>query len=177
VRLVGHVPVTAAWLYGGAVADAIVRCKAGKVLPDLGLIAPEVVAAARRLELGARETQWIAVAPERKRLILRGFHLPDLVTAALAKRSGGRLVRALDRIDGSPPRNVGDGSVPQFRAQSGRSGGRAIVVDDVVTTGQTLAAAVEALEAVGWRVVGAVCLADARPAVVAAALDESAATA
>jgi predicted amidophosphoribosyltransferase len=177
VRLVGHVPVTAAWLYGGAVADAIVRCKAGKVLPDLGSVAPEVIAAARRLDLGDLDLHWIAVAPEKTRLRRRGFHLPDLVAAALARRTGGRLVRALDRLDASPPRNQGEGTVPQFRALGSTGAKRAIVVDDVVTTGQTLTAASDLLAQAGWLVAGAVCLADARPAVVAAGLDGGGATA
>lgn len=62
----------------------------------------------------------------------------------------------------------GDGSLPGAAASApspgeGWAGAEIILLDDVLTTGATIAAAAEALAASGWSAVGAVTFARARP--------------
>jgi predicted amidophosphoribosyltransferase len=155
--------VQALWLYAGAVADAIAAAKrSGRPLPMT-----QIAGVWRHLVTGAMADcgadRLCAIAPQRARLIERGWHLPDQL-AALASQPR---IWALQRTDRLAPRRLQRAAAPQFSA--GRGTARILLVDDVVTTGATLDAAATALSAAGWQVAGAVVLADARPAQIAAA--------
>jgi ComF family protein len=104
----------------------------------------------------------VPAAPRRRRR--RGFDPAEEIARALARETGRPLGRCLRRADG--PRQVGRArrerlaSPPRVRAP-GAVPERAALVDDVVTTGATLAACAAALRRAGAREIGA--LAFARP--------------
>ncbi|MFZ4579896.1 MAG: phosphoribosyltransferase family protein [Myxococcota bacterium] len=159
-------PVAAALVYGGPVADAVTRVKKGH-LPELTPVLPLMV---RLVELVAPrpEPVWlVAVPPHLGRLAERGLHFPDLLTTGVAhRRRDMRVAWALERLDLHDIRREDRSRAPEFRTtRAGRrpKAGRVVLVDDVVTTGQTLATAAAALRAAGWDVAAAICLADARP--------------
>ncbi|NYD76706.1 ComF family protein [Arthrobacter cupressi] len=81
--------------------------------------------------------------------------------ARLAGRAGSAGQKGLDR--GSRARRVRGSMVVRSAAGSAVSGKLCIIVDDVLTTGATLAEAARAVEAAGGIVCGAVVLAATRP--------------
>ena len=120
----------------GAVA-ALARAMAGLVEPD-----------------GVDVVTWAPTTASRRRS--RGFDQARLVAKAVA-RLLGRPCRPLLRRVGDVPQ-TGRGRAdrragPEFRAVAGRccAGRRVLVVDDVITTGATAAAAVRALAVAGAR--------------------------
>lgn len=163
-------PIGAALVYGGPVAAAVVRMKAGR-LPDwtplLDLLRPRLPQIASDPDLAL-----IAVPPHLGRLAQRGLHLPDLLAGGLAG-SGRRAVRALARQDDLGPRREDRQGTPEFALRIAGLGRPALLLDDVVTTGTTLRAAASVLLDGGWNVRGALCLADARPGAIAHALEAS----
>lgn len=109
----------------------------------------------------------VPIPADPKRLGQRGLHLPVLLAKALSRDR--RLI--LDRLgllklrstpSQAQSRSGREGLAPpppQFRAQSRLAGQCVVLVDDVLTTGQTLEAAISALRTVGAQAVGAVVLA------------------
>jgi predicted amidophosphoribosyltransferase len=99
-------PVSAALVYGGPVADAVTRVKKGQ-LPDLQPVLPLL---ARLVELvGPRpEPVWlVAVPPHRGRLAERGLHFPDLLATGMAcPRRDMRVAWALERLPTDPRRTA-----------------------------------------------------------------------
>lgn len=166
---VAGLPLWAGWLYGGAVAAAVGGAKAGEPVEWSGLLGPLQTRLDAALRGSADDVWLVAVPPQRERLIERGLHLPDLLAGALSKR-GRRVSRALERRDRQAPRRSERGERPDLAAVASGRGRRAIVVDDVVTTGTTLDAACEALRVANWHVMGCAVLADARPAAIGTAL-------
>ncbi len=155
--------LVSAFVYGGAVAAAIGRAKAGE-LPAISVWTQDLAMAWKMLAPPQGATI-VAIAPQAERLATRGFHLPDLLAARLeAPCFPVRL--ALRRTDRQPMRRADRREVPVFVAQPGHNR-HAVLVDDVVTTGKTLAAAATVLREQGWIVQHAISLADARPAAVA----------
>jgi ComF family protein len=102
-------------------------------------------------------------APGRRRR--RGFDPAEEIAAALARRTGLAVSRCLRRANG--PRQVGRprrerlASPPRVRATR-PAPPKALLVDDVVTTGATLMACATALRAAGAREVCALAFAGAK---------------
>ena len=130
----------------------------------LALAAPiaAVLAAAAGTRLAGAMLVPVPPAPARRRR--RGFDAAEEITRALSHQTGCPLRRSLRRVDG--PRQVGRsrrerlGSGPAVRSREAAPE-RAVLVDDVVTTGATLAACAGALRLGGARDVGALAFARA----------------
>ncbi len=159
----------AAFVYGGAVARAITRLKFER-RPD---IARPLSSALRRaaVGLGANPPEVVIPVPlHPRRLVERGYNQSALLSAPVAQSLGARhlalgLLRqretaeqaTLDR--GARLVNVSKAFVvPRPSAVLGRS---LLVVDDVRTTGATLAACAEALFGAGAREVRTLTVAQA----------------
>jgi ComF family protein len=98
----------------------------------------------------------------------RGFNQSLLIARDLAARCDGRVVDALQRVRPAPPQRGASASdrtrqvAAAFRARPNVPVPRdVIIVDDVHTTGATLAACARALRRAGAQDVGAVCFARA----------------
>jgi ComF family protein len=100
----------------------------------------------------------VPLAPGRRRQ--RGYNQAEALARQLSQRTGLLVCAALDRHDGGA-RQLGRGRrarlarAPIFRAR-GLAPPRAVLVDDVITTGATLAACARALRAAGAQEVAAV---------------------
>ncbi len=154
-------PAVGAFAYGGAMAELIGRMKIGGHLLDLTPLAAKMQPLLAEL-VGNKDVHLIAVPPQLQRLRRRGLHVPDLLTQQLVARSR-RQTFALQRLDQAEMRRESRSILPEFAARIPGRGRLAVVIDDVITTGATLKVACTALQKADWRVLGAVCLADARP--------------
>lgn len=131
--------------FGGRTALAAVAAEA--IAAALRAWAPEAVDAG-----AAGDLLIVAVPPAARRAHRRGFDPAELIAIALGRALGIRVGSPLGRTDhgrqvgrpratrlAEPPRVRAIGSVP----------GRALLVDDVATTGATLAACASALRGAG----------------------------
>jgi ComF family protein len=155
--------------YGGAVATAIVRFKyAGR--SDLAARFADVMAeAAATLGDGSAGPELVVPVPlHPKRLVERGFDQAALLAAPIARRLGiTHSPRALVRIRETPPQASLDRAARSanveaaFRCPSPRhvEGRRVLLIDDVRTTGFTLAACADTLLEAGAREVRSLVLA------------------
>lgn len=104
----------------------------------------------------------VPLHPRRRRR--RGFNQAERIAAALARRTGLEVVDCLVRA-GSARHQVGRGRAERLEGPGaairacGEVPAKAVLVDDVVTTGSTLAACAEALRAAGVAEVAAVAYA------------------
>jgi ComF family protein len=136
--------------FRGAVGlvDAMAAQMAGNAPPDL-----------------LRGRSLVPVPLHRARRRRRGFNQAEEIATALGRRTGLPMANCLERAGGST--QVGKGRSERLEALDGlirlRPGAavplRALLVDDVVTTGSTLAACAAALEAAGVREVSSIAYA------------------
>ncbi len=112
-----------------------------------GLLVNRLVAAGHRVDL----VTWAPTSAHRRRE--RGFDQAELVARQVARQLGLPCRRLLERTGGGAPQTGRDRidrlRGPTFRAHPRVPAARVLVVDDVVTTGATLAAATKALRDAG----------------------------
>lgn len=145
-----------AWLFGGPLAEALGRFKAGRVPEFPAIAAPSLAAAARRL-LGpdtrgcSSKPLAVAVPPDPARLARRGFDPGTLLGAAAARRLGlpfrndllasaprPRPQRSLSRAERR--RALAGVLFARSHAPAVLAGRDVLLLDDVRTTGSTTAA-------------------------------------
>ncbi|RMH05580.1 MAG: ComF family protein [Planctomycetota bacterium] len=162
-RLPGVDPVLACWDYAGTARALVVRAKEERGGPALPLLRARL---ARRWLLGGCEPGGIAAVPPSRRRRRAGFHLAEDLARSLRRASGWpegcRLRRLVERpdqagLDGRARRRNLAGTF-RARPRRGEPPDRLWLVDDVLTTGATLAEAARAARAAGVRRVGALCL-------------------
>ena len=158
-------PFGAAWApvaHAGPARELVLALKLGGALPAADAMAAQIAARIPRELL--RDATLVAVPPAPVRRRRRGFDPAERVTAALARRTGGQVADCLRR-DGPAGSQVGlDRRARTSRVRVRAHGtvpGIVLLVDDVHTTGATLAACAEALRGAGARQVGAVTYARA----------------
>jgi ComF family protein len=156
------VPVWAAVSYEGP-ARALVR--ALKFRGAIGLVDAMAAQMAANAPPGLLERRSLVPVPlHAARRRRRGFNQAEQLAVRLSRRAGLPIADCLERTSGGARASqVGRGREERLRGVAGirvRAGAalplRALLVDDVVTTGSTLAACAAALEDAGMREVGAI---------------------
>jgi len=163
------VPLLVAGSYAPPLAPAIRRLKfeghAELARPLALLLAPRLDA----LGIG-RDASFVPVPLHAARLAERGFNQAALLADALATATGGRFApRALRRSKRTDQqarlgrRERSENVHDAFVARRGHVPQRAVLVDDVVTTGATALACLKTLQEAGAEVLAVVALARADP--------------
>lgn len=156
---VRHGRVTAAGTYGGALREAIHRFKYGgerALATELGTLVAMCVAS--DLATGTALDVVVPAVLHRDRARSRGYDQAWLIAEIVAERTGLPVRIPLRRIRAVAPQVALDRAARAenlrgaFVAEAGAlRGARVALVDDVATTGATLAAATGALRAAGAR--------------------------
>jgi ComF family protein len=163
----GGVPLLSAGRYAPPLSQAVARMKF-EDRPDLvGPLARLLLPGLRRLEL-ARHDAFVPVPLHRARLVERGYNQSALLARALAVATGASFApRLLERTRRTEQQaRLGrearcDNVADAFVARASWRRGRLVLVDDVVTTGATALACIEALERAQSQPIAVVALARA----------------
>ncbi|QIG38281.1 ComF family protein [Microbacterium sp. 4R-513] len=159
-RTVEGIPVWSGLEFEGTAARVIRSLKQDGRTGLAAALAPALAAAVRAAS-GGVPVVVVPIPTSRAAYRRRGYRVPDLV----ARRAGLRVERLLaSGRRTADQRGLGRGErrrnvAGSFVARRSVSGLRVVVVDDVVTTGATLAEAVRTLRAAGAEVVGAATVA------------------
>jgi predicted amidophosphoribosyltransferase len=158
----------AAFAYEGVARELVARVKYRNVRAVVPWLADAMVRSLPGSSLPAPQARpdvitWAPTSGERRRR--RGFDPAELLARAVARRLGCRVAGLLDRVPG--PAQTGLSAAarrrgPRFVARRSVPAG-VLVVDDVATTGATLAAAGATLHAAGARSVVALTAARTPP--------------
>jgi predicted amidophosphoribosyltransferase len=153
-------PVWAPLAYEGPAGDLVKALKFHGARAVAAEMAALIVAGAPDDFLGGALVA-VPLHPGRRRT--RAFNQAEAIAAEIAARTGLPAMRCLSRA-GSDRRQVGRGRAARLAGPPGEiraatAPRRAVLVDDVVTTGGTLAACATALRAAGAREVRAVAFA------------------
>lgn len=165
-------PVWAANYYEGLVAETIRLVKFNNRFDLIGQLVPPVLPSAlpAKLVSPAGPVWWVPVPQSRQRFAERGFNQSALIALELSRRFGGEVVELLGKRSGGQAQHFRGAlerrHLQQFFALTANVGsitkkGKSVVVlvDDVVTTGATLAECRRVLAEAGVKVGGAVVLA------------------
>lgn len=146
-----HLKYGGYWCLAAVVAEIITRTV---VRPPTGWLCPIPLAPARLRQRGFNQAERIAAG------LARRWSLP-LLPGVLRRL---RETRTQTRLDPAGRRANVAGAFAATRPEAVEvSGSRVILVDDVLTTGATIAAAADALQGAGWMELGAVTFARASP--------------
>jgi ComF family protein len=166
------VPVFAGARYAGSLVSAIHRFKYGSAPELCGTLCRK---AARGIDLLGIEPSdvWVPVPLHPLRLAERGYNQAALLARELSRIQRARVdTRRLYRVRHTEQQakrdrrgralNVSEAFRVRYSAgNTATQSPRIVLVDDVVTTGATLSACIQALRAAGERVVGCVAVASA----------------
>jgi ComF family protein len=156
----------AAWsavAYAGSARDAMHALKFAAARPLAQVMAAQIAAAAPASGLlSTPGATLVPVPPHPRRRRARGFDPAELIAVALARRTGLPLRRVLSRGH-APSHQLGasraarrDPANLHFAARTRAAPQRAVLVDDVHTTGATLDACAHALREAGSQHVAAI---------------------
>lgn len=136
---------------------------------------PAALGLTKRMRILDRPQDWaesgpllVPMAPDPQRLVRRGFHLPALLASALGRHWRIPVWRGgLIKVRSTPEqarrsraeRQKTEAGLIAWNPKRNASKRQVILVDDVMTTGATLRAALQALDAKEMPVLGAVVLA------------------
>ncbi|MCA0252160.1 MAG: ComF family protein [Actinobacteria bacterium] len=170
--LAGFPPTVAAGEYAGALRRVLLAAKERQALSQLPLLGRLLTRAVAGLLLGERPVGPVCLVPVpsvRARVIERGIDLTGTLAAGTARRlrrCGVEVsVRFAVRLERTPADQAGLGRTARIVNSSGAyrcvqpPPGSVVIVDDVVTTGATLAAMATALRTAGCLPVGAATVA------------------
>lgn len=148
-RAVGPDGVFAPVAYDGPARALVHALKFGGCMAAAPVMAAQIAANAPRGLFDEATLVPVPAHPKRRRQ--RGFDQAQLLAGALARRTGRPAVAALRR-DATSEHQVGGSRAKRLTAELGISArkplvGPVVLVDDVVTTGATIAASMRALGA------------------------------